>query len=278
MQRLDEEDCRSELLIPNDGFALGPVQDQDQDTRVDTVVARAWAAVLSRRSFQLNQAWDEAGGDSLGALRLWFMVEQALGPLPLEMLGPSTRPTTLIKAINARLRGRNARVQSNDGVLNRSDGCPTVFFMPPFDGDLPLLVRFRAACQHRLKFVTVHYPAWTEMLRAGAKLDLIIDAALAQVLERSEGKLCAVAGYSSGGLVAWEVGRRLLELGFNVEFVGLIDTRQADMLHPDDGLQRRSRRFLGELWPGARSSPGRAREHSPVVNTAVAISGAQGRG
>jgi thioesterase domain-containing protein len=47
------------------------------------------------------------------------------------------------------------------------------------------------------------------MLRSGAQLDRVFDAALNQVLPRMDDNPCTLAGYSFGGIAAWEIARRL---------------------------------------------------------------------
>jgi hypothetical protein len=46
--------------------------------RVRDAVKRAWTTILDEQSFQADMQWHEAGGDSLGALRLFFMIESEL--------------------------------------------------------------------------------------------------------------------------------------------------------------------------------------------------------
>jgi acyl-coenzyme A synthetase/AMP-(fatty) acid ligase/thioesterase domain-containing protein len=200
-------------------------KDSAAPSRIGLAVEKAWADVLDRHSFVANLPWDQAGGDSLKALRLWFLIEEALDKtLPLDELESSATPRELIAAIEKLFDTRSTIVVSGQDVR------PLVFLMPPFGGDTPSVARFRAAFGGKLRFVVPHYLSWREMCRAGARFDLIVDDVLAQVVAKLGKNECILAGYSFGGFVAWDVARRLMETGHRVAFVGLIDARRQDLL------------------------------------------------
>jgi acyl-CoA synthetase (AMP-forming)/AMP-acid ligase II/thioesterase domain-containing protein len=191
---------------------------------VRDAVERAWVMVLNEESFQANRRWDEAGGDSIGALRLWFSIENQLRTqLPLDLLTSSATSVELISAIEAIIESANGHA-----VLDRSgQEPPLVFFMPHAHGDAPYLAEFRAAMKDQIRFVVIQYPRWSEMVAAGGGFDLLVDAAEAQILARRGKETCLLVGFSFGGFVAWETARRLLEAGHSIDFLGLIDSQLA---------------------------------------------------
>src|SRR5262249_47957547 len=144
--------------------------------------------------------------------------------LPLEVLEPGATPHRLATAIERALRASAGRA-----ALKRvSRGPPVVVFMPPATGDLPMLARFRAALEGKIRFVVIQYPGWRDMLARGARFDALVDAAVSQVhAECGDNGFHLLAGYSFGGFVARETARRLVESGEHVAFLGLIDTRCA---------------------------------------------------
>jgi thioesterase domain-containing protein len=185
--------------------------------------------------------FDEAGGDSLTAMRLWFIVEEALGrPLPLDTLQFDATPSRLIAAIETVL---TAPVPSAAG---NGDTRPLVFLMPAYEGDVPILATFRAAFADRIRFTVIRYPSWREMIDARIDFDAIADASVDQILAQSAGRPVLLSGYSFGGFVAWEVARRLIRLGTTVQFLGLIDTRRAQPLTRDRLMVR-----VGRIWTDA---------------------------
>src|SRR5262249_38916140 len=73
-------------------------------SRIEHAVMNAWSKVLDQRSFETNLPWDKAGGDSLNALRLWFLIEEALGiGLPLDALDLSATPEELVASVRAHM-------------------------------------------------------------------------------------------------------------------------------------------------------------------------------
>jgi thioesterase domain-containing protein len=97
-------------------------------------------------------------------------------------------------------------------------------------GELPLQRTFssrasRAAFANKVHFVVIHYPPWHETIGKGGGFDTMVDAALAQICEQSDDDTYCLAGYSFGGIVAYEVARRLVESGGRIGFLGLIDAR-----------------------------------------------------
>jgi acyl carrier protein len=66
------------------------------DDRVTRAVEESWAKVLGQRSAKTNQTWEASGGDSLKALTLLLLIEEALGVrVPLDVLHESVTPKQL---------------------------------------------------------------------------------------------------------------------------------------------------------------------------------------
>ena len=97
-----------------------------------------------------------------------------------------------------------------------------VSVMPTAVGDLPDLAHFRAALERAIRFVTIRYPSRSEMIDAGSGFDVLINAAVAQILAERDNDIYLL-GNSFGGFVAFEAARRIMESGRKVSFIGLID-------------------------------------------------------
>jgi oxalate---CoA ligase len=186
---------------------------------VHKIVERAWAAVLGDSALELS--WEAGGGDSISTLRLLFYLEQDLGArLPLDMMNAGTKLDELTAAIE------KIRVAQTPLPPPRvSDQRSVVFFLPPAQGDLPVLARFRATLANEIRFVVTRYPSWREMIRKGGSFDTMVEAAFAQIRAQSDSDIYFLAGYSFGGIVAYEVARRLAQSGGRIGFLGLIDAQ-----------------------------------------------------
>ena len=202
-------------------------------------VEYAWTAVLGAKSFEQNRPWNETDGDSLKAIELWFYIEVKLGfKLPLDALDENTTPSGLVAAIADHLR----RVDTG-GNTDRSQA-PVVFLMPGILSDDPALTRFRASLGNNVRFKTLDYPGWRQMVAAGGGFDAIVDAVFAKICTAPVCDVYRLAGYSFGGLVAFEVAHRLVASGRRVDFLGLLDARRWDLMSSD--LARSFHTFLGE--------------------------------
>ena len=199
---------------------------------VRIAVELAWTEVLGRDSCIADLPLNQAGGDSLDAMRMWLLIEKTFGKrLLMDVLESDPTPSQLSAAIEQQLRAAPAEPSQ------------PVFLMLPAEGDSPTLSHFRSVLKDQIHFVLIEYPGWREMIDAGAGFEALVDAAVAQICGQSrENEFCLLAGYSFGGLVAVETARRLTERGRQVGFLGLIDTRIERP--PEAGEQRNVSRPL----------------------------------
>lgn len=226
--------------------------------RTQEAVDRAWKNVLGARSLAPERAWDEAGGDSLGLLRLVFELEESLGvELPLERLRMNMKPAEFAAVIEQ---------VSSDSGSNKAPADverPTVFLFPGLTGDSPGLASLRAELERDLHFVTMAYPAWREMLAQDLTLaDLAAQATERVLLEARQ--TIHLVGYSLGGAVAYEVAALLRQRGRSVGLLTVLDTDISaatrdpltvskglriarDLLRGRDSLQQRACQWLS-LW------------------------------
>ena len=223
---------------------------------VRQAVRRAWIEIVGAPTFEADQAWSEAGGDSLDLLRLWSRIERMFGKnFPMDAIHQNVKPSEIVIAIE-----RMLACPSKDGRPRLASGrAQLVFFMPPADGDLPQHGRFRAALEDELSFVVIRYPNGQEMMERGGDFDAIVSSAVSQIQVHQETGPYFLVGYSFGGFVAWEAACRLIESGRQVAFVGLIDTRRAwdrpSIDRPEPQSQRGLFARIGRLLKSALLRP-----------------------
>lgn len=243
LEQLDRE----ELTERRAAAPLAKVYERSEDAlgtkgagdpwRISDIVESAWTALLDRASFIADLPWDEAGGDSLKALELWFRIERALGKtLPLDSLQAHTTPRSLIAILEKLVESPAPASAGGDAGLDR----PTIFLLPGIVGDEPLLVGFRAQLADQLRFEVLEYPDWDELLDRSVSFDAVVGSAVAQILAKVGPGPCFLAGYSFGGFVAHEVGHRLQAAGCRVGFLILIDSRRGVLAQPNQGRRVRS--------------------------------------
>lgn len=198
------------------------------DARIAQAVKHAWTTVVGAKSFEAGDTWSDTGADSLKAIEFWFYIEDKLGfKLPLDALDEDVTPTQLVAAIRNYLGNSGTKPGRGDA------DAPLVYLLPGIQSDDPSLVRFRAAFGDKVRFRTLDYPGWRQTLNDGREFDAIVDYVYSTICAEPDCDIYRIAGYSFGGIVAFEVARRLVQSGRQVGFLGLLDARRWDLAHAD---------------------------------------------
>jgi thioesterase domain-containing protein/acyl carrier protein len=207
------------------GIALEPVEHIGGEARnnVEQAALEIWRDWFKDDRIGVCDNYFDLGGDSLDAFWLISKCNKRFGTsLPLSSL--FTHPTVehLALAIGEALTGGGGKKQQRK---SGSDTRPLLVLMPGAAGDNRTLVRFRGALEEKLRFLVIEYPSWLDMVDAKGSLDAIVDSAIGQIRAMVGKDTCFLAGYSFGGVVAYEVASRLTRSGHPVGFLGLIDTK-----------------------------------------------------
>ena len=183
-------------------------------SRALVAVTTAWIAVLGRKRLGSDLKWDEAGGDSLRLLRLVFEIERTLGRVvPLERLRSTMTAREMVAAIDA------------DAVSVPGDAArPTAFLLPGLTGDSPALAALRADLTPSVDVILIEHVPWRHMLREGASIGRLAEAALDKIRAHAPGAPVNLIGYSLGGAIASEVAARLIADGREVGRFLILDT------------------------------------------------------
>jgi amino acid adenylation domain-containing protein len=246
MAALETLDRQAQERAENDTLSALAEQAMHAHDDVDDAVQYAWTHVLGAASCARNQSWEEANGDSLKGVELRFYLEDRLGfRLPFDILLDDTTPRSLAAAIR---HARHAQGTQDTGQhagesSDERNDTPLVFLFAAIQDDDPPLARFRMAFSEQVRFKLIDYPSWRETAAAGGSLASIVDAVVKKVYASQPCAVYRVAGYSFGGVIAFEVARRLLADGHRVDFLGLLDTRRWDLVDEPDP---RFHRFLEE--------------------------------
>jgi thioesterase domain-containing protein/acyl carrier protein len=158
---------------------------------VTAIVADAWQQVLDNRSFAEDTPFDQAGGDSLGLIKLIFLIEEAGNiRLPMEACNSGMRPSALVRLVQSALEAW--AVASTE---------------PP-----------------ETVFLTADLPDWPEMIAPEFAMNDLIDRIAKEIGARAPVGAVRLAGYSFGGHVAFGAARALAARGREIAFLGILDT------------------------------------------------------
>jgi acyl-CoA synthetase (AMP-forming)/AMP-acid ligase II/thioesterase domain-containing protein/acyl carrier protein len=183
-------------------------------------LTRMWESVLEYTPVALDENFFAAGGDSLRAIRLLTRIETLLGvTLPPDALLYAPTIVTLRAAVLAQTeQKRTSRI-----IALRTAGTrpPLVFF----DGDINgggLYARFLETALDPGQPIYVVRPYGVLGDTIPESIERIADADAALIAATVPAPAYRLAGYCNGGVVAFEVARRLEAAGATVDRVVLV--------------------------------------------------------
>jgi amino acid adenylation domain-containing protein len=222
---LDDANVQRERAKPAGDAELAPrVGD-----RIARTVARVWQEVLLAPVGGPHDDFFDAGGDSLKAITFAMELERALG---LEL-----SPTLIYEAPSFSgfcevLREYRAPRYAPLVLLKAGAGSPPVFIIHGVGGNVVEIL----PTARRMAYPGAVIGIRARGLARGEMPHSSVEAMAADYLKeikarQPNGPYC-ICGYSFGGLVAFEIARRLSESGNEVGFVGLFDTLMSPLRWP----------------------------------------------
>jgi len=273
---LDEAHVQSERAESIDEAGLAPIAGD----QISPTVARVWQQVLLVPVRAADDDFFDSGGDSLTAITFVIELERALGlEISLTLVNEAPRFDQLCQA----LRERRAAGSTPLVTLKAGDGVPPLFFIHSVGGNV---VNLLPAARR------VNYPGAVIGIRARGvvrgevphtSIEAMAEDYLRAIKERQPNGPYYLCGYSSGGLVAFEMARRLSQSGDEVGLVGLFDTTMSPVRWPLRAwrsiIARRTALFAAALratpnrtWATAlRKSAGRLRAWRGALGAAPSI-------
>jgi thioesterase domain-containing protein/aryl carrier-like protein len=299
VQRLDAEAAASQVS-GSDTDATGPVFTRPSVSatfapprdEVERELASMWKALLGVAEVGVNDDFFELGGQSLVAVRLFQRIGKKYGvELPLATLFQAPTIAECAELLRTAL-----------GLPHPDNAEPSAAPPPESTGTTPAKPAFRAlvAVQrggNRLPFFCVHGAGgnvlnFRDIARAmhpeqpfyglqasgvdgvsqpHATIDEMADAYVAEVREFQPHGPYLLGGYSGGGTVAFEMARRLTDLGEEVGLLAFIDTFHPKMPARDITLLSRLERLHREGVAYIREALERQRRDTQVARDDRAI-------
>jgi amino acid adenylation domain-containing protein len=188
----------------------------------ERALAEVWATVLGVDSVGPDDDFFEAGGHSLLAVRLLAEVNERFGTsLSLSRIfsAPTVREMAVELDAEPAGRGHEGSVE-----LRRGDGGVPLFCVPGLGGHP---IDFVPLVRHLGRDEPVHglvYPGYHGEILPPTTIEEIARRMLHRVREVQSVGPYRVAGYSLGGLVAYEMARQLVAVGEAVSMLAVWDT------------------------------------------------------
>jgi amino acid adenylation domain-containing protein len=232
-------------------------------------VAQVWQEVLQTPVSGLEDDFFEVGGDSLKAITFMIDLERALGlELSLTLITEAPKFGRLCEALREHRTTRYVPLVP----LKPGNGLPPVFIIHGVGGCVAGLFPMTRRMTYPGAVIGIQARGLDGREPPHATVEAMAAEYLRAVKARQADGPYYLCGYSFGGLVAFEMARRLRELGDEVALVGLFDTMMSPLRRPLRSwlsiMRRRVVQFAGSVvaapmhtWPAAVWKMGRrARE------------------
>ncbi|MBX8615752.1 amino acid adenylation domain-containing protein [Pseudomonas cichorii] len=200
--------------------AMATATYQAPATPLEERLAELWAEVLEVERVGRHDSFFELGGHSLSAIRLVSLIQKSGVPLTLAELFQHSSIAALAGLLDQRPAGAT---EAEDVITVRADGTQTPLFLvhdfTGLDAYFPVLGRHLQGDFpiYGLPGIGLGQPQLRTMECLAARLVGLIRDVQPQGPYR-------LAGWSFGGVLAYEVATQLLGMDEKVDFLGLIDT------------------------------------------------------
>ncbi|MGH8137805.1 MAG: AMP-binding protein [Steroidobacteraceae bacterium] len=200
---------------------LGPLGILIEKDPVEIVVAHIWRDVLGLGLTAAADDFFDLGGDSLRAITMTLELEKAFGrELPMNLINQA--PT--FAAFCATLRRNGPAAYSPLVVLKPGHGSPALFFVHGVGGCVMELFSLCRKVTWSGPVIGIQARGLDGCGPPHTTVEAMTDEYFTAVKTRQPEGPYFLCGYSFGGLVAFELARRLSGNGDEVAFVGLFDT------------------------------------------------------
>jgi amino acid adenylation domain-containing protein len=197
--------------------------------RIGRTVAQVWQDLLHASVGSREDDFFEAGGDSLKALTFTLEVEQALGiELPVTLINEA--PT--FGAFCDALRENRAAAYTPLVVLKPGASLPPVFFVHGVGGNVTEILPTARRLNYAGPVIGIQARGLTGTERPHAGVEAMATDYLKEIKARQPNGPYCLCGYSFGGLVAFEIAKRLRAAGDEIALVGLFDTMMSPVKWP----------------------------------------------
>ena len=251
---LDEAAVRDELAR-----AAAPQTAPADGDWIARAVAQVWRDMLRTPPPGPDTDFFEVGGDSLKAIGFMIELERALGlELSLALIHEAPTFAGLCEALRARRAARYVPLTP----LKSGDSSPPLFFIHGVGGTVADLFPVARAMRWPGAVIGIQARGLARSEQPHPTVEAMAADYLLEIKARRPAGPYHLCGYSFGGLVAFEMARRLAEAGDAVGLVGLFDTSTSAAAWPLETWLAVAHRRMAALAAGLRA-PHRTRPEPP---------------
>ncbi|TSE12149.1 non-ribosomal peptide synthetase, partial [Mesorhizobium intechi] len=195
---------------------------------VETILAGIWQELLGVEQVGRQDSFFELGGHSLLAVRLVSRAPNAGLDLTINDLFQSP----ILKDLARKSGGLPPQEERPEPIpVHRTGNAPPIFFLPSGLGDHSYVFELTREFDPDIPVYALPWPAADEPLTY--TLEAMAARALSMMRAVQPRGPYRLAGYSSGGILAYAMAHDILECGEAVSFLGLIDVHLPSGRHSD---------------------------------------------
>lgn len=210
-------------------------------TEAEKALAKIYAGIfnLSENEMSASDNFFELGGTSIDVIRLKREGEEHFGLPEIPTIQILKHPviSSLANYVNA-LLSKDSTVEEYDPIvpLQLTGNKTPIFFVHPGVGEVLIFVNLAKYFQNDRPFYALRARGFEPGHPFFTSMDEMVSTYAAAVKRTQPTGPYAISGYSYGGVVAFEVAKRLEAMGDEVKFVGLINIPPhiADRMHEID--------------------------------------------
>ncbi|HXO22737.1 MAG TPA: amino acid adenylation domain-containing protein [Thermoanaerobaculia bacterium] len=242
-------------------------------------MTRIWEEVVGVRPVGRTDDFFALGGDSMLGLRLLAAVEKAFGrrlPLSALLAGGTVERLAALAAEGSRSTGSaSPRIEMQTGSALREP----FFCVHPVGGNVLCYVPLARALGEDQPFHAFEAPGLDGGGAPLATIEELADCYLAALREARPAGPYRLGGWSMGGIVAFEMARRLADLGEEVPLLALVDSRWPPALDEAaaDDEAAMARAFAEDVWRSRSATAEPAELAPPERERLFAVFGAHTR-
>ncbi|KAG2748262.1 atromentin synthetase, partial [Suillus brevipes Sb2] len=197
-------------------------------TETEKALAKIYAGIfnLADGDISASDNFFEIGGTSIDAIRLKRESEECFGVPDVSAIQILKHPvlSSLANYINS-LLSRGTQAEEYDPIvpLQLSGNKTPIFFVHPGIGEVLIFVNLAKYFQNERPFYAFRARGFDAGHPYFTSMDEMVSCYAAAIKKTQATGPYAIAGYSYGGVVAFEVAKRIEAMGDEVKFVGLIN-------------------------------------------------------
>ncbi len=203
------------------------------------IVRAIWERVLGHDEFEPEDDFFDVGGDSL--LATWVVTELGLAlgrEIQLSVLLGDSTVAGIARALEAmQLRPTAAARTSEIISLNAGSSARALYVVHPLGGELLAYRELARALRSRLRVLGLRWQSAGPTGALSLSLPEMAATHLVQLRALQPHGPYLLAGWSFGGVLAYELAQQIAAAGERVEFLGLFDANP--VLDPTTGLATR---------------------------------------